>query len=272
MTSNLAKIEPQQAQLTEADPYSPGTFNDAWKLAQIVVKSRLAPSIQTPEAAFVVLATGNELGLSPMQALRGIVAVKGKPTLYADTMVAVALQKPQCEYFKEVETTDSQSTWETKRVGSEPRRYTFTMADAKTAGLTGNDNYKKYPRRMLAARCKAFLARDVYPDLLLGLYTPEEMTAGKAPPSAIEYDDSQTTTVHVVEQRTCEAHAEDDPPPDSGPTDHVADFTARIQAAQTRDDLRSVAAVIKQAPLDSEQKAALAEAYKQRQGELSNAS
>lgn len=180
----LAKIEGAQPQaLAHADPYSPGSFQDAWRLAQVVVKSRLAPGIESADQAFVVLATGHELGLSPMQSLRGIHNIKGRPCPSADTLVAVCLASGKADYFREVSNDGDASTWETRRSGGKPARYTFTIADAQAAELLrGNGNWKKYPKRMLAARAKAFLARDVYPDLVLGLYTPEEITDGKVAP------------------------------------------------------------------------------------------
>lgn len=167
---------------TQIDPYSPATFDDAWRLAKIVTSARFAPGISSPEQAILVLALGQDLGLSPMQSIRGIHIIEGRPCPSADCLVACVLRSGLAEYFSEVETTDTSSTWETKRRGEpKARRYTFSLEDAKRAGLTnrGKDpsqnNWNKYPRRMLAARAKAFLVRDVYPDLTLGLYTPDEI-------------------------------------------------------------------------------------------------
>jgi hypothetical protein len=179
----LAKIEQQE--LVTRDPYAPSDFNGAFRLAEIVCDSRLAPNLDTPEKAFVVLATGNELGLSPMQSIRGIHIIEGRPSPSADTLAAVVLASGKAEYFEEVETTDAHSTWKTKRVSRPERKYTFSLKDAEKAGLIhktksgGDGMWMKYPKRMMAARAKAFLARDVYPDLVLGLYTPEELTDGK---------------------------------------------------------------------------------------------
>jgi hypothetical protein len=129
--ANLAVVQPQHAAI---DPYQPGNFEAAWQLAQIVAKSRLAPNIQTPEQALVVLATGHELGLSSMQSLRGIHVIEGRPSPSADTLVAVVLRSGLASFFREVETTDPSSTWETQRVGDPAtRRGTFTLAEAQQA-------------------------------------------------------------------------------------------------------------------------------------------
>lgn len=171
--SDLARVESTQM----IDPYMPRDFSAAWEMAQIVVKSRMAGSIQNPEAAFMVMALGSDMHMSVSQSLRGIQVIEGKPCPTADCLVACVLRSGLAEYFVEVETTADRSTWETKRKGEpRPRRSTFSMEDARQAGLIRQGgNWQKYPQRMLKARAKAFLARDVYPDLTLGLYTPEEL-------------------------------------------------------------------------------------------------
>lgn len=178
-TTAITTIEPRH---TAIDPYSPRTFEGAWELAQIIVKSRMNGSIQTPEAAFMVMALGSDMGLSVSQSLRGIQIIEGKACPTADCLVACVIRSGLAEYIIEVETTEDHSTWETRRKGEKtPRRSTFTIEDAKRALLTsrGKDpatnNWSKYPKRMLAARAKAFLVRDVYPDLALGLYIPDEI-------------------------------------------------------------------------------------------------
>jgi len=196
----------QQTTALAADPYAPDTFDRAMVVAENIAKSRLF-GITSREAAFVILATGHELGLSPMQSLRGIHIIEGKPSPSADMLAAIVLKSGMAEYFREVQTTDTESTWETCRRGDKRVTYTFTMADAKRANLIKNGgNWEKHPKRMLKARAKAFLARDVYPDLLLGLYIEDELTENRPyvesvaePVQTIEYD-AQEPEPDPVEQ------------------------------------------------------------------------
>jgi hypothetical protein len=51
----------------------------------------------------------------------------------------------------------------------------FTWKDADKQGLTTKDNWKRMPKEMLYARCLAKGANRIGADLLLGLYTAEEM-------------------------------------------------------------------------------------------------
>lgn len=150
----------------------PTNMGELVQFATAAAKSRLF-GVDSPEAALMIAMAGRDLGFSYAQSLRAFHVVKGKPTLSADGMVAAALASGQCDYFRAVEISETSATWETQRKGSQAVRYTFTMQDAERAGLV-NDMYRRHPRRMLSARAKAYLARDVYPDLMLGLLTDDE--------------------------------------------------------------------------------------------------
>lgn len=154
----------------------PTTIDQAFWLAQQLLKSGLlGKAIQKPEAAFAVILAGRELGLTAMQSLRSLHLIEGKPTLSADLMVALVKRSPLCKSFKLVESTGERATYEANREGEGVTRMSFTIEEAKAAGVTGKDNWKKYPAAMLRARCIAALARVVFPDLLLGVYENDEL-------------------------------------------------------------------------------------------------
>lgn len=182
---SLAKAQPDQSRAFE-----PGSISEAMNMAALLVKSRLLPdSVQSPEAAFAIIATGRELGLTAMQSLRSIHVVKGKTILSADLVAAlVKSRRDVCAYFQLVESTTERATYKTQRVGEpEPTTLSFSMDDAKRAQVTGNPNWQKYPAAMLRARCITALARAVYPDLAMGVYDPDEISdAAVSPPQAYE--------------------------------------------------------------------------------------
>ena len=64
------------------------------------------------------------------------------------------------------------------RRGEAPRTFTFSLEDAKRAGLLdrarGSSPWATYPDRMLIMRARGFALRDVFPDVLRGLITAEE--------------------------------------------------------------------------------------------------
>jgi hypothetical protein len=165
---------------------APKSLDEALELAGLVAKSNLVPNaLRRAEDAFIVLATGHELGLSPMQSLRGIHVIEGRPRLAADLMVALCLRRPDiCRYFKLVKSTHDEATYETLRVGhGEPTQFTYTIDMAKQAGLLdkGRDeqaraqnNWRRNPAAMLRARASSSLAQAVYQDIVFGLDTDEE--------------------------------------------------------------------------------------------------
>lgn len=181
--------------------YQPNDWKEAKQMAKHIYKSGLCPhGINGPEDAFVVMATGADLGLSPMESLRGIYVVKGRPTLSADLMVALVRRSPDCKYFHRVELTDDRCTYETKRTDApEPQSFTYTMQMARKANLTGKGVWQSHPKAMLRARAASRLAREEYPEAMLGLYTPEE---------GQEISDSDEP---AIEAQVIDAEVDDDP-------------------------------------------------------------
>lgn len=163
--------------IVKADPYTPSNMQEAEQLSVRLAQSALLPDglRGKPGDVLVTLITGHELGLSPMQAIRGLHVVKGRAVMSADLAVALTKRHPSCRYFRVVSSDDKAATYETLREGDpEPTRMSFTAEQARQAGL-GGDNWRKYPAAMLRARCSLALARAVYSDIMLGVYDPDEL-------------------------------------------------------------------------------------------------
>ena len=174
MTDNsLARITPSAI--------IPRTIDEVARLAKMAAASGLAKTT-SPEAAGMLICAGLEIGLTPMQALLGMHMIEGRPTLAADTIVALIVRRTDvCEYWRSIESTPERHTIETKRRGEEfqPVRRTWTLDDAKRAGLTGKTIWQRYPVDMLRHRCATSLAREVFPDIIAGMaYTREEISDG----------------------------------------------------------------------------------------------
>lgn len=155
----------------------PRTLVEVQTMADALSKSTLLPDALKGKAADVMvqILAGQELGMSPMASIRGVHIVQGKPILSADTMVGLCLASGLAEYFVCVDATDTAVTFETKRKGAPvPQRCTWTMDQAKRAGINTKDNWRLHPRQMLSARARSELARSVYPDVLAGVYVPED--------------------------------------------------------------------------------------------------
>lgn len=173
----IATVGQMTAAPTTGEVFAPRTMGEAWKLSETFHESGLLPrGVSSPAAAFTIIATGAELGLSPMASLRSIHIIEGKPVLSAALIAGIVQRRPDlCEGFALVESSDTIATYETTRRGQAPVRMSFTIEQAQRAGLTGKDNWRKYPHAMLRARASAELARAVYPDVVGGLYDPDEI-------------------------------------------------------------------------------------------------
>jgi hypothetical protein len=126
-----------------------------------------------PNAIAAAVLTGLELGLGPMEAIRSIHIVEGKPTMSADLMLArairagVRIEWEQCD--------DKAAVLRLER-NSAKHRHSFTIEEATRAKLTSKGVWQSYAPAMLRARCVSAAMRAFCPDVLgSGVYTPEEL-------------------------------------------------------------------------------------------------
>lgn len=152
----------------------------AWQLAHRVAGTDFVPTAMRgkPEAVLACILTGHELGIGEMAALRSIHVIEGRPAMSAELMRALVNQKGH-ELWVE-ESSSTRVTVGGKRAnGTRETKVTWTMDDAKRAGLDGRQNWRRYPRAMLMARATAELCRAVFPDVLAGIsHTVEELSDG----------------------------------------------------------------------------------------------
>lgn len=125
-------------------------------------------------AIMACVITGRALGLDEMTSLRMIYVVDGKATLSAELMV-MAVRRHGHSITGESSSEGATAKGRRADTGDE-MSVTWTLEDAKRAGLVSKQNWQKYPQAMLWARAVSQLVRMLFPDALLGLaYTPEEM-------------------------------------------------------------------------------------------------
>lgn len=107
--------------------------------------------------------------------MQNLAVINGRPALWGDAVIALVRSSPLCEYV--VETDDGQTaTCKVKRKGEPEQVRTFSMEDARAAGLSGKQGpWVQYPKRMRQMRARAFALRDVFPDVLRGLPVAEEV-------------------------------------------------------------------------------------------------
>lgn len=159
----------------------PANYDDAIKISRTLAASKLVPKDYQaqPENVFVAIAWGQELGLAPLQSLQNIAVINGRPAIWGDAALAVCMAHPDFEDIEEkIEGSgDSRiATCTIKRKGRTPVVRTFSVADAKKAGLWGKQGpWQQYPDRMQQLRARGFGLRDAFPDAMRGFRIAEEV-------------------------------------------------------------------------------------------------
>lgn len=182
------------------------------KFCDKVLESKLAPDHFYPKlpgenskrdyekgntaAVMMVLIQGRQLGIPVMTSLQHVIPVNGLMSIKGDAAKAMVFNsgKVKKDSWKEevtgsIESGDMVVTMTATRVDTgETLSRSFSVEQAKRAGLwvteemtRKQDGYKalksawwKYPQRMITYRALGFLARDLFPDVLHGVYTTEE--------------------------------------------------------------------------------------------------
>lgn len=157
----------------------PQTGDSVWETrkqqAEIMIRSGLLPrTLNTPEQVITIMMMADMLGLAPLAAINGIDVLQGKPTVKPQLMLALIRRSG---HLKLMEVTDDGTTCTVKmQRGSEPVHVeTFSMDDARALGLADKDNWRKQAKTMRKWRAIAAAARIVFPDVIWGMYTPEEL-------------------------------------------------------------------------------------------------
>ena len=169
---------------TAVSIYEPKTVDQSMWLAKTIAESGMAPAgMDTPQKLIVAMINGAGLGLSAMQSIQNIHVIKGKPTLSADLMGAITRSSRACLYLRETVATTERVTMTTARTDDPDHEFTrtWTLEDAKRAGLAGSSTWRSYPRQMLRARCLSEICRAVFPEVVGGFYVPHELDASRSP-------------------------------------------------------------------------------------------
>ena len=159
----------------------PTDIDQSYRLAQVIVAANMAPDSyeRSVEKVLVGILHGLEVGFTPMAALQSIAIINGHPSIYGDGALGLVHASGLLEDMHE----SIQGAGEGMIAKCELKRKDrptpiireFSMSDAERAQLTGKDNWKKYPQRMLQMRARSWAMRDGFADVLKGLHIAEEM-------------------------------------------------------------------------------------------------
>lgn len=267
MTTNGTAADSNALVRRDSDAISPQTMGELSTFAEAAAKSGFFGA-RNKEQALMIAMAGRDLGFSYTQSLRMFHVIEPGPdkqgnprppklVLSADGMVAVCLSKPHvCEYFRVIESDDKHAVVEAKRVGDPPRQNSFSLEEARSAGLVKDwGNWKAWPARMCLARAKAFLARDMFPDLLGGLYDPDEIR------DALAMDEPRRVDVAPADRKSAPRALEE-------PSPAAQAFAEVIAKAANHAELKETARAISEANLSDSDKHLVRMAYERKASEF----
>jgi hypothetical protein len=129
--------------------------------------------VKTPDQAMALMLIAQAEGLHPAIAARDYHVINGRPALRADAMLArFQAAGGKVEWG---EYTDTKVVGKFSHPSGGSVEIAWTTKMAQDAGLTRNPTWKSYPRQMLRSRCISEGIRTVFPGVLVGTYTPEEV-------------------------------------------------------------------------------------------------
>lgn len=160
--------------------------NETWQTIQSIAPVAQASRMfgVTQEQAAIVMLKGHELGLGLASAFEFIHVIDGKPSISPKGALALIHKSGELEKF-DIQEANNQKTGDPesckvtmKRRGGVEYTIEFTMDNAKKAGVVKpNSGWEKYPANMLRWRALGYCADIVFPDIIGGLYRPEELGA-----------------------------------------------------------------------------------------------
>jgi hypothetical protein len=142
-------------------------------------------------AILACVATGRELGIGDMTAIRSIHVIDGKPTFSAELMTML-VRRAGHSIVGDIG-PDAAAVTGTRADNGDTMTVRWTLEMADRAGLAGKQNWKKYPSAMLWARAVSQLCRELFADCFAGAtYTTEELgeehTDSAGEPTAVTAD------------------------------------------------------------------------------------
>lgn len=153
------------------------SFADMMALADTLLKTGFLPqAIRTAGQALAIILTGKEMGIGPMQSLRSIGVINGRPVLAADLQLALFHRAGGTS--KWLALTETEAKLWLKHPNGVEHTESFSMEDATRAKLPERgDTYQKYPKAMLRSRAITAGLKSIGFEPVTGVYDPDELGA-----------------------------------------------------------------------------------------------
>lgn len=182
------------------------SVSDLERMAEAIVQSQLF-GIKTKPQAIALMVVAQAEGKHPGSVAAEYHIIQNRASLKSESMLARFQEAGgKIEWHDH---TDTKVSATFSHPSGSSLRIDWDMERASAAGLGGKDNWKKYPRQMLRARVISEGVRAVYPAVLQGMYTPEEVRDFSSEPSVpslapveIEVVSEQVVEAPVIEVKS----------------------------------------------------------------------
>lgn len=212
------------------------TMTDLVKAGELLAQSGMF-GFKDSGSGFVVAVTCQQQGISLLEFVRTYHIVNGRPSMRADAMLSELRQRGG--RHKIVENSVTRAALEITFEGV-TQVFDFTMKDAERTGdcydgTKLKHNWLKRPDDMLWARCISRAVRRICPEIVSGLYTPEEtedFTPDKPPRG-----EPRVITPETVKERTAPRTITVDPVKSDPAPEVIGDCTTCPTLGSTLDGL-----------------------------------
>lgn len=148
------------------------SVNDLQIMAKAMAETKMF-GFKTPQEGFALMLIAQAEGRHPATIAQDYDVIQGRPALKSVAALARFQQAGGKVEWIESTSTAAEAIFSHPLGGSLSVRW--TMERATLAGLTGKDNWRKFPDQMLRARCASEGVRAVFPACLNGMYVSEEV-------------------------------------------------------------------------------------------------
>ena len=164
------------------DIRSVNTLAEFMGVGKLFFESKMFTDMTSAAQCATKIIAGRELGIGPFASMANLYMIKGKIGMSGNLIASKIKSSGKYNYRVLEKTTEkclieffehdhSQNTMIS--IGKE----SFTMDDARAAGLAGGENWRKWPKNMLFNRCISNGYRTYCPDIFAAgpVYTPDEL-------------------------------------------------------------------------------------------------
>jgi hypothetical protein len=193
---------------------------DLQTMARALAKSGLF-GVKTEDQAMALMIVAQAEGRHPGSVASDYHIIQGRASLKSDSMLARFQQAGGKVEWHDHTNDKVSATFSHPQGGA--LRIDWDMARAKAAGLGSKDNWRQYPRQMLRARVISEGVRAVFPAVLNGMYTPEEVRDFEP---QREYVQLRSVNAEIAALPAPEPEAISVEVSNDTPTDRLEDFAA----------------------------------------------